>query len=384
MHRKPTIEILERYLNGQATEEERRLVDEWYEAADAYGITEEAVPPHIREELYQKIVRAVPGSSPRVLSFPGWRMVAAAAVILLTVLTGVWWMQKDGRPAPSLSRQAAPPAPPGDVLPGGDKARLILADGSVIELDSAGNGSLTRQGNVQVIKLDDGRLKYDAGTGDAGQENLLYNTIATPKGGQYRLTLPDGSTVWLNAASSLRFPVAFERRERVVEITGEAFFDITRDEHRPFTVRTDKGMEVRVLGTSFNVNVYGDEPSQTVTVVSGKVSVQQGAASGMVRLSPGQQAFSGSGGLERREAVNVEQITAWKSGLFHFQSEDIASIMRQVSRWYDVEVVFPQGVPQGSITGKVRRDMNLSQVLKVFELSGIKCHLDENRLTVLP
>ncbi len=293
-----------------------------------------------------------------------WTRVAAAAVIILLLSAGAYLLV-NRRPAKVI---AATPAPlKSDVLPGGNKAVLTLANGSTIVLDSAGKGLLAQQGGTVVNKLQDGQLQYKA----AGESNdaVGYNMVATPRGGQYQVVLPDGSKVWLNAASSLRFPTAFPGGERNVELTGEAYFEIEQDKKKPFHVLVND-MRVEVLGTHFNVMAYGDEADVKTSLLEGRVKVSQGKNA--VLLSPAQQASldRAKGQLAVDKNADVEKAVAWKNGLFDFENDDISGIMRQLSRWYDVKIVFNGAVANQYYTGEIRRQVPISQVLHMLELVG--------------
>ena len=253
-----------------------------------------------------------------------------AAVVL--IVCGLWFLAGRDR-APSI---AVTPKTE-DIAPGGDKAILTLADGTKVVLDTAGNGAITRQGNVTVIKLN-GQLAYQPST-LTSTSTLTYNTISTPRGGQYQLVLADGSKVWLNAASSLRFPTAFAGKERRVEVTGEAYFEVAHDAAMPFIVQRGEA-EVKVLGTHFNINGYEDEPSLKITLLEGKVRVSSRDQTAV--LKPGQQAQlqTTNSKLQTTNQVDIDEVVAWKNGLFQFEQADIKTIMRQVARWYNVDVVF--------------------------------------------
>lgn len=292
-----------------------------------------------------------------------------------------------------------------DVAPGGNKALLTLADGSTIVLDSTQNGLLAQQGNMIVIKLDNGQLAYKPGV--LGQEAgaVGYNTIATPRGGQYHVVLPDGSGVWLNASSSLRFPASFAANERRVELTGEAYFEIASlpaspggggKGKRPFKVLIlpqpggQGGGEVEVTGTHFNIMAYPNEQSTKTTLLEGSVKVR-GRQSGVssqepaVVLKPGQQAQMGNDKLSVINNVNLDQVIAWKNGLFRFKDTDIKELMRQVERWYDVEVEYQTKRTDQVYTGIVARSENLSSVLQLLELTGtVHFRVEGKKITVLP
>lgn len=279
------------------------------------------------------------------------RWMAVAAVVVLAV-AGVWMLTKRS-PAPpaSIARK--------DVGPGGNKATLTLANGTTIVLDTVQRGAITSQGNSRVLKMDDGRLAYEPVTKKT--ESPVYNTLTTPRGGQYQLTLPDGSRVWLNAASSITYPTAFTNTDRTVKITGEAYIEVVHSKDRPFRVQAGDQL-VEDIGTAFNVNAYSDEPAIKTTLVAGKVKVSSGTA--MRVLSPGQQVQSKGSMLEMVAGVDVDQVLAWKNGAFSFRNADLPTVMRQLARWYDIEVEYTGAVPAGTFDGEIGRGLTLSQVLQ--------------------
>lgn len=266
-----------------------------------------------------------------------------------------------------------------DVDPGGNKATLTLADGSVILLDDAKNGILTQQGASKVIKLD-GKLLYDLTAIDTRQ--IVYNTISTPRGGQYQLELPDGSRVWLNATSSIRFPTSFVEMERRVEITGEAYLEVAKNANKPFVVSVN-GSEIQVLGTHFNINAYSDEEIMKTTLLEG--SVKFVSANDNHILQPGQQSQLTKGGAVKVvNKVDVDQVVAWKNGLFSFENAGIEAIMRQLSRWYDVDVDY-RGRPDDLFIAEMNRNIKLSDALKALELTGkVSFEIEGKMIIVMP
>lgn len=318
-----------------------------------------------------------------------------AAILILLIGAGALFYTRRIRKE-AITRQELSKGP--DVAPGGNKAMLTLSDGSVIVLDSAGNGTLTQQGSTKVIKSGAGQLAYEIAASGKLQaaSRIEYNTVTTPRGGQYQVQLPDGSKVWLNASSTLHFPTAFSGRSREVEITGEAYFEIAKDAGKPFFVKA-RDMRVEVLGTHFNLNAYTDEPVIRATLLEGSVRVRKGGAASV--LAPGQQALvfgyvtaRGSSAVAEKDAgiiqlvndADLEEAVAWKNGLFHLTSADIGTIMRQLVRWYDVEVDFEGGIPSGHITGEVPRSTSLAKVLKVFETSGVHFKIEGRKIIVTP
>jgi ferric-dicitrate binding protein FerR (iron transport regulator) len=266
-----------------------------------------------------------------------------------------------------------------DVAPGGDKAILTLADGSTVVLDDAQNGTLAQQGSSKVIKLG-GKLVYDPA--NKNSREIVYNTIATPNGGQYQLELPDGSLVWLNATSSIHFPTLFVGKERRVEITGEAYFEIAKNRDMPFIV-TVNNAEVQVLGTHFNVNAYNDEENVKTTLLEGSVKFVSGDNINMLR--PGQQSQLTNNGLIKLVSnVDVEEVVAWKNGMFDFENAGIETVMRQLARWYDVEIEY-NGKTDDLFIAEMRRNIKLSDALKALELTGkVKFDIQGKKIIVMP
>jgi transmembrane sensor len=350
------------------------------------------------EPLYQKIWEARPpgverssgrGQVVRLFKKRAW--AAAAALILLAA--GSWVLLFKHNPGKEMARVVIPPQrPAGDAAPGSNKAVLTLADGSTIDLNTAGNGVLGRQGNSKLIKMKGGQLAYEVTGGKLQATSQdTYNTIATPRGGQYQLVLPDGSKVWLNAASSLRYPTAFSGKERMVELKGEAYFEIApltpKGEHEkmPFRVHIappsgGQAVDVQVLGTHFNVMAYADEQSINTTLMEGAVKLSKGDKAVLIR--PGEQARSNDDNGFRVAPVDMDEVVAWKNGLFRFNEATIQEVMRQISRWYDVEVVYVNEAPKDLFRGEIYRNVSVSKVLKVLEASGVHFTVSGKKILV--
>jgi len=304
-----------------------------------------------------------------------WPARVAAAAILVVLAGGGWWLVRNGTQQQPEARVAAQD---NNILPGGNKAVLTLADGSTIILDSAGNGLLAQQGNATISKLDNGAIAYKAGTGPAGE--TLYNTITTPPGGQFLVVLPDGSKVMLNAASSLRYPAQFAANERRVTLTGEGYFEVVHDARQTFIVSVG-GMEVHDLGTEFNINAYADEPFIQTSLVSGLAEVK--SSTGLLKLQPGKAAQVTAGTAKLVDA-DLEAATAWKNGLFVFGGSDIQTIMRQVARWYDVELEFKSGFNK-RFYGTISRNEPVSKVFSLLELTGdVHFRTEGRKIIVMP
>jgi ferric-dicitrate binding protein FerR (iron transport regulator) len=257
-----------------------------------------------------------------------------------------------------------------DVAPGGNKALLTLADGQTIVLDSAANGTLATDGGATITKTAGGKIAYTTGNGQPNSA-VVYNTMTTPRGGQYQLALPDGSSVWLNAASSITYPTVFSGSSRIVRITGEAYFEVAHNASKPFIVETPTE-RVTVLGTHFNVNSYTDEPATKVSLLEGSVKI------GAQVLRPGQAYVNG-----KVQSTNVTQDVAWTKGVFDFHRVPLAQAMRQLSKWYAVDVVYEQGVPDIVFGGSMGRDLNLSQVLSFLEKAGVHFRLTDHRQLIV-
>jgi transmembrane sensor len=360
------------------------------------------------ESSAAKVVAMDPGRTAPVSSIDGGAMAAsgrlrwwrpvAAAVVLLGLGLGVWWWARSGAGAVVAVAVTRPqlPAP----VPGGNKAVLILANGSTVLLDSTKNGLLATQGATNVVKVAGGQLAYARGGASAGSvpggegasagggkgttagAAVLYNTIRTPRGGQYEVTLPDGSRVWLNAATSLRFPTVFAGADRTVELSGEAYFEVARVKDQPFKVKVGV-MTVDVLGTHFDVMAYDDEESFMTTLLSGAVRVSGGDISKV--LKPGEEAVVGWNGQGTTVAeVDTDQAVAWKNGLFQFESAGLKEVMRQVARWYDVDVRY-EGTVERHFSGFIARSASLADVLHQLERAGKTSFTLEGRtVTVKP
>jgi transmembrane sensor len=266
-----------------------------------------------------------------------------------------------------------------DVMPGANRATLTLGNGKTILLDSVHKGAIVLQGNVNIIKTDSGQLAYLPST--VNRQLPTNNTLTTPRGGQYQVTLADGTKVWLNAASSITYPTAFTGKERKVSITGEAYFEVVHNDAQPFTV-TVNGIDVRDIGTHFDINAYSDESQVVTTIMEGKVKLVKGSES--VVLKPGQQARVKSK-IQVIDQVNTDQAVAWKEGYFDFQDTKLDAAMRQLSRWYDIEVVYDKGIPDIKFGGSLRQDLPLSSLLKLLEGAKVHFSIESNRkLIVLP
>lgn len=402
-------------------EELQKLIDRSILERDAAHVLSEETAASILQAIFQSEAPSLAtakadlaGADPGEADFAGanpaeadrrkaalmrpWRRWAAAALVLLAA-GSILYLAKEHQEPLMAVRQ-----PKLDIKPGGNRATLTLADGTTIDLESAGKGMLTRQGSALVQKTDSGQLAYAPETaGPAGaegikgaagatgspgasgsegtkQDSILYNMISTPRGGQYQVVLPDGTKVWLNAASSLRFPTAFTGKERQVELTGEGYFAVAKDTRRPFVVSFNH-MEVQVLGTGFDIMAYSDEPVTQTTLAEGSIRLVNGPAHTL--LEPNKTATVADGSIKVTQA-DVQQVTAWMSGEWSFNDVEIPVIMRQLCRWYDVDVSYQGKIPEGTVGGVLSRNVNLSTVLKFLQSTGIHLRQDGRKITILP
>jgi len=319
-----------------------------------------------------------------------YQYAAAVAAILLIASGGIYLYQKNNKDSNIQTNTA-------DIQAGKNRATLTLSNGAIINLDSVSDGELAQQNGITITKTKEGQLVYNI-AGSTKKENavsteIAYNTITTPRGGQYQVNLPDGSKIWLNAASSLKYPTIFGKDERKVELTGEAYFEVAKVMRKdqgaggkdigirmPFIVTTDK-QEVEVLGTHFNINSYTDEAVTKTTLLEGAVRVSQLGSRKTVNLIPGLQSTLNNNNLTTR-AVDVDEIVAWKDGYFQFNESDLGSIMRQLSRWYNVDVVFDGRSPDDLFHFKAPKSLSLTEVLKIFEINGINLKIEGRKLIV--
>lgn len=385
--------LLEAYTSQKATAREEQELMEWIQEAPedselkAYieGLWEQRQPAtgsgHVNwDQIFNNVIQSdkvfsiAPQPKRKLIR---WPRVAAAAAILVLISTATYFLlssRKDHPPIAKTEQQT----PVNDITPPvTNKATLTLANGKVIILDSAGTGSLAKQGAGNASKVNEGELAYTA----TSETKVEYHTLHVPKGSKpMQLQLADGSEVWLNAASSITFPNVFTGNERKVAVTGEAYFEVAKNAAMPFKV--SKGQTVvTVLGTHFNVNAYDDESDIKVTLLEGSVKVTN--AVGSVMIQPGQQARITSN--LKPQAVNdidVEQVMAWKNGRFEFNETDIQTVMRQIERWYDVEIVYDGKVTQ-HFNGSIPRQVNTSKVLQMLEKTGgVRFSIDGNKVMV--
>jgi len=377
----------------QLTEEERLWLLNYIENADSnelrdvlkmkfdmehrfFGRRHHPEANEILKSIHQKLnfeeeVKVVP-------VFPFHKKLAvAASVIGLVFASGYFILKYAGNYSKNQKYSAHNLA---NISPGRNIAYLTLGNGAKIILSNAKNGAIAKQGSASVIKIN-GKLAYqNQATKDT---TVVYNSLSTPRGGQYQVELPDGTHVWLNAASTLRYPTAFTGKLRVVEVTGEAYFEVAKNKEKPFIVKVDSS-EVRVLGTHFDVMAYRDEQSVKTSLFEGSVQFTHLSQSSL--LKPGQQLqLTKSGRLSVVDNLDLDNEIAWKNGLFHFENADIETVMRQLSRWYDIDVDFKGKKTDDLFFVEMPESSNLADVLKVLEITGhIKFQIEGRRLTIMP
>lgn len=368
-------DLVTRYLVGKTTAKEEEQLLKYYDSLQERNVSwnaeEMGIQEDIKKKLYQNALNEISRRENQhnrnnIKSlFPYWK---AAAAILIIVSTSLYFYTQ--RSDQRLAKENKIQPVQNDVPPGGNKAILTLADGKQIILDNAEDGTLSTQGNIAINKSKDGQLVYKVGNDEelTVDPEPVFNTIKTPIGGQYQVILSDNTKVWLNASSSIKFPTAFTANERYVEIEGEAYFEVAKDKKRPFRVMSE-GQVIEVLGTHFNVNAYTDESIIKTTLLEGSVKISSGSGNSIIK--PGEQArLSRESHALHVTIVDPEEAVSWKNGLFMFDDEDIHSIMRKISRWYGVDVIYQDNDINEKFGGTVSRFENVSQVLKILEVTG--------------
>lgn len=388
MKSKNEIHILfEKYLTGSITESELQLLLDHFDAEEV----DDRIVQTIRKELASETVATQddyelasnvklqldkqlrPGDRAKTM---WWYLATAAAILIAIAIATVYYLQfsdKATNPEIKTAQQT--------ILPGSDKAILILSDGRKIELSESTNETIEEIGGNATLQVKEGAIKYQtAGSNTTASQNA-YHTIAIPQGGQFKVILPDGSIARLNAGSSLRYPVSFGSSSRNLELIGEGYFEVVKNKELPFTVNSGN-LEVTALGTQFNVNTYSNEPYGAATLVEGSLRVINTKSHRTVIIKPGQQAYDAAGELKVRQ-VNSEAFTSWKDGLFVINRASLDEVLRQVERWYDVRVEGTIPQTTGTVSGEFPRDIALADLLLSLErTTGVKIKIDGRRITV--
>lgn len=367
MNRDQAKELVERYNEGLVNEEERHLIENWYlnESRKHEWTDAQFNFLHLKDEILNgTLQKSGLGLQPLSRHLNIWSRIAAAAVVLVVFGLGLYLYNTRDQ------RKEAQHTLAENIAPGGNKAILTLATGEQVVLNDASEGEISRQSGISVRKANDGELIYTMVDEVEKIAENTNNTISTPKGGQYTIILSDGTKVMLNSASSLTFPTSFKQKDRSVELNGEAYFEVAHHHDKRFKVISGK-QTVEVLGTHFNVNAYTDEVNIKTTLLEGavKVSTDKSSAS----IMPGEQAIlsRNDGNMITKHRVNTAKETAWINGIFSFEGDDLKSVMRQVSRWYDVDVVYVGALNEEKYYGEISRTSKLSEVFKILELNNV-------------
>lgn len=371
MKEKQKTELLQKYNEGTATSEEQAIVESWQLEFPLDGrqvLGDKETKADLAEIRTNLLLISGKGNT-RLLWY---KISAAAALALIALSTGLYFY-------PRTSDKSVAELAKHDIAPGRNTATLTLSNGTKIVLSESIKGKLATESGISITKnaADQIVYKVDDLSGAATGDEQTYNTLSTAKGEQYQVNLPDGTKVWLNAASSLTYAPSFSGRvERNVQLSGEAYFEVAKDKLHPFIVKTG-GQEVKVLGTHFNINSYRDEPSEKTTLLEGSVNISNKAV-----LQPGQQSVVTKSGDIKVQQADLSGAVAWKNGYFQFNDVPLETIMRQISRWYDIDVIYKGSISNDAFNGTIDRKASLSRILKILEKGGIKFTIAGKELTV--
>jgi len=385
--------LIVKFLDGSLTDAEQEVLNEWLEQSAANrALFAELQEPATLQTMLRNYDNIDPQAAyarwqqqqkqPKRININRYRWLAAASLFLLLAAGTYWFIRHQFTKQPVVADKV------NDIPPGHTGALLTLANGKVISLDSISNGVVAIQGG-STATVNNGVLSYEGST-----DQLLFNTISTPKGRQFQVTLPDGTRVWLNSASSIRYPASFPDDQRQVTITGEAYFEVAKDPGKPFSVHAAGRQEVKVLGTDFNINAYNNEATINTTLLEGAVRVSplatnEGQAAKVLR--PGQQAQLGSNnGTGKDNTINIienadlEKVMAWKNGQFNFRGESLDEVLKQLERWYNIEIIYESGIPDLQISGEMSRGVSLDVLLSALNRMGLNYRREDRKLIVLP
>lgn len=382
IEKKEFLYLYEKYLKGECTDQEKKQLESYSDeiqlSPDLWEDEEVS-----EEEVYNRIWYRLEKSRNNGISLKknsnySWLKIAAVLVIACT--TFVWYLKKPDTVKSVVNTLAV--KPPVVILPGKNKAYLTLANGQHIILNDVQNGKLATQSGIQVTKSKEGMLVYQIKPQHHEQSNNPipeWNTIITPRGGQYQLVLADGTKVWLNAASSLTFTAAFTGKERRVKLVGEAYFEVAKNVKQPFVVETSE-QEIKVLGTHFNVQAYTEEQKITTSLLEGKVNILSGGK--VAYLQPGEEVVNQFNGRLQINQVEVEERIAWKNGFFKFNNAGIKEVMQQIARWYNIKVTYAGDLPLRQFNGTISRQVGIKEVLNMLKYTGIQFKIEGDQITV--
>ena len=361
-------ELFKKYESGQCSEEEKALIETWYNnqlKISKNTLAEDIVISDL-QSIYQELPHQLPHS--RIGFINHWTRIAAVVFLVVSLSVGFYLVQeKQALQEPIIALKIQQ----NDIAPGLNKTFLTLENGSRISIDSASIGEIATQGGVKITKVKEGLIVYTNVPIKGHIPAFNHNIITTSNGAQCQIILSDGTTVWLNAASSLKYPTAFSRGKRKVELKGEGYFEVAKNKAMPFKVVT-KYQEVAVLGTHFNINSYADEPTTKTTLLEGSVKISQLNTPNSLKLKPGEQSTLTPKKDIKIAQVNTDHAIAWKSGLFQFENSDVETVMRQIARWYDMDVEYKGKVPNIKLWGEVHRSSNPLKVLEILSYFNLK------------
>lgn len=375
--------MIEKYIAGKANSEEKAFLEAYFETFEGEAALTEQLNSVEKKELGDKMRESILNSmdAPRVpVRRMVFRRIAVAAIFIGVVLsTGLYFYFRDKKTNNPIASAPAS-SQVNDIDPGGNKAILTLPDGRKIDLDDASIGEISRQNGSVIQKTQDGQLVYDLSKTDNNSTAAGVNSIQTPIGGEYQVVLSDGTKVWLNSNSSFEFPTAFNGNERQVKLKGEGYFEVAKNPSKPFKVQVND-MKVQVLGTHFNIMAYDDEAKLKTTLLEGSVNIVKGGKAKI--LKPGQQASIAANETDIDVAnVDTEDAVAWKNGYFKFSQDDIKTVMRRFSRWYEMEVVYDGPVPVDQFSGKIRRNIKASKALQFLEQTGLHFRIEGKKVII--
>lgn len=391
MNKAEVEKLLQKYSDGLCTEQEKALVESWHlaELSGKNSDLNHADLIDAKNQIWNAIEEQTELNT--VKKYALWLKIASAAVVLFFIGFVINNQIKKQLPAEQDFSKTITKA----IKPGGNKATLTLADGSKISLTDATNGIIAKQAGINITKTDKGELIYTVASVSTAKAKDLFNTIETPRGGQYQVNLPDGTKVWLNAESSLKYPAVFNQSNRVVELKGEAYFEVAKLLNKtgnrvPFKVKSNLGagrnQEVEVLGTHFNINAYDDEPNNKTTLLEGSVRISNLSASTSNLLKPGQQSIiSSSSPSILIKDVDAEEAVTWKDGFFSFNDENLETIMNKISRWYNVDIEYRGTKINKLFGGRISRFNSVNEVLETLQTTGdVHFKIEERRILVMP
>lgn len=383
--------LMARHLRNSLSDAERAELEQWLAANDSNRqameelLNADTATEQWRSMAYfqsrtgdamEKVAASIQPTRTRTRRLPYFYKAAGIVLLVISALSAVW-IARNHKSAPAETFAFT-----GDILPGSQKAKLVLANGNSLVLNNDGDTAIMQGVSVKV-QQQQGLLAYEGFENTS--DNIQYHQLITPKGGEYHLQLEDGTHVWLNAASSIRFPTRFAGKERRVQLTGEAYFEVAKDKEHPFIVDINQNASIEVLGTHFNVNAYTDEENMSTTLLEGAVAVTTG--NDRRKIIPGQQAVVKPHGNDPIVVAPADTLRAiaWKNGVFDFNDAKLSEVMRQVSRWYDIEIVYEKGIPDIRVWGRMKRNQNLQQLIRILNGMDVKARLEDGRkLVVLP